>query len=166
MKISLIVAKAHNNVIGKDNQLVWRLQSDLKQFKKITTGHHIIMGRKTYESMGKPLPNRISIVITRNKNFEVPEGHHVVHSLEEAIRLCISKNLDQVYIIGGAQIYAESIPMCDEMLITEVDANPEGDAYFPEFSSLEWKKEQSEQFAKDENNEFNFEFITYKKVKS
>lgn len=124
------------------------------------------MGRKTYESMGKPLPNRVSIVITRNKSFEVPEGHHVVHSIEEAIRLCIIKDLDQVYIIGGAQIYTESIPLCDEMLITEVDTSPEGDAFFPEFSSFEWKKEQSEQFSKDENNEFNFEFITYKRVKS
>ncbi|MFD2033555.1 dihydrofolate reductase [Belliella marina] len=166
MTISIIVAKAKNNVIGKDNQLVWRLSSDLRLFKKITTGHHIIMGRKTYESMGKPLPNRTSIVITRNKDFKIPEGHHVVNSLEEAVRLCIGKNLGQVFIIGGAQIYSEAIAICDEMLITEVDANPEGDVYFPKFNSSEWKKDAVEHFYKDEKNEYNFDFVTYKRVKS
>ena len=165
LNISIIVAKAKNNVIGKDNQLIWKLSSDLRFFKKTTTGHHIIMGRKTYESMGKPLPNRTSIVITRNQDFEIPEGHFVVYSLEEAIRLCISKNLGQVYIIGGAQIYKEAINICDEMLITEVDASPDGDVFFPEFNLSNWKKENGEIFQKDEKNEFNFEIATYKRIK-
>ncbi|MFN3801210.1 dihydrofolate reductase [Belliella pelovolcani] len=164
MKISLIVAKAKNNVIGKDNQLIWRLSSDLKLFKKHTTGHHIIMGRKTYESMGKPLPNRTSIVISRNKDFKIPEGHHLVNSLEEAIQLGISRNLDQVFIIGGAQIYKDAIQFCDEMLITEVDAEPDGDVFFPEFDSKAWKIVQSEQFSKDEKNEYDFKFVIYKRV--
>ncbi|SNS50220.1 dihydrofolate reductase [Belliella buryatensis] len=164
MKISLIVAKAENNVIGKDNQLIWRLSSDLKLFKKYTTGHHIIMGRKTYESMGKPLPNRTSIVISRNKDFEVPEGHFLAHSLEEAIQLGISRNLDQVFIIGGAQIYKEAIQFCDEMIITEVQAAPEGDAFFPEFDRKAWKIVHSEHFPKDDKNEYDFNFMIYKRI--
>ncbi len=166
LKISLIVAKADNNVIGKDNQLIWRLSSDMKLFKKHTTGHHIIMGRKTYESMGRPLPNRTSIVISRNKDFEIPEGHYLVHSLEEAIQLCIGKNLDQVFIIGGAQIYKEAIDFCDEMLITEVQTNPDGDAFFPEFDQKNWKIVHTETFAKDDKNEYNFRFMTYKRIES
>ncbi|MCH7402155.1 dihydrofolate reductase [Belliella kenyensis] len=164
MKISLIVAKAENNVIGRDNQLIWKLSDDLKLFKKHTTGHHIIMGRKTYESMGKPLPNRTSIVISRNNNYEVPAGHHVVNSLESAIQLCIGKHLDQVYIIGGAQIYKEAIGICDEMLITEVEANPQGDAFFPEFNKKEWKEVYDEEHRKDEKNEFDFKFVIYKRM--
>ncbi len=164
MKISIIVAKAKNNVIGKNNQLIWRLSSDLKLFKQITSGHHIIMGRKTYESVGKPLPNRISIVITRNPDFQLPEGHKVCHSLQEAIQLCIGKHLDQVYIIGGAEIYRQALPICDELLVTEVDARPEGDVFFPEINPKQWKKTASESFKKDDKNEYNFEFVTYKKV--
>ncbi|MCH7409702.1 dihydrofolate reductase [Belliella sp. DSM 111904] len=166
MKISIIVAKADNNVIGKDNQLIWKLSADLKLFKKHTTGHHIIMGRKTFESMGNPLPNRTSIVITRNSDYSVPDNHHVVNSLESAIQLCIGKHLDQVYIIGGAQIYKEAISICDEMLITEVDASPDGDAFFPEFNKTEWKIVYDEYHSKDEKNENNFRFAIYERIHS
>ncbi|WP_373496402.1 dihydrofolate reductase [Aquiflexum sp.] len=163
MKISIIVAKAKNNVIGKDNQLVWKLSSDLRLFKKLTTGHHIIMGRKTYESVGKPLPNRTSIVITRNEDFKVPEGHFVFHSLEDAIKLCISKNLGQVFIIGGAEIYRQTLPICDELIVTEVDAYPQGDAYFPDIESNKWEEISREHFKKDEKNEYDFDFVIYKR---
>lgn len=165
MKISIIVAKAKNDVIGKDNQLIWKLSSDLKLFKKITTGHHLIMGRKTYESVGKPLPNRVSVVISRNKSFEIPSGHVVVHSLEEAIQICIGKHLDQVFIIGGAEIYTQAIKIADELLVTHVDVSPEGDAFFPVINSKKWQVISTEHFEKDENNQHNFDFVVYKRIR-
>jgi dihydrofolate reductase len=164
LKISLIVAKASNNVIGKDNQLPWRLYTDQQLFKSKTTGHPIIMGRKTFESLGRTLPNRISIVITRNPDYVVPEGHYVVNSLIEAIQLCISKKFDQVFIIGGAEIYQQSIPYCDELLITEVHAVPEGDAFFPDIDYSQWQKTSEIHFQRNEKNDHSFDFITYKKA--
>jgi dihydrofolate reductase len=164
LKITIIVAKSRNNVIGKDNQLVWKLSSDLQNFKRLTSGHHILMGRKTFESLGKPLPNRVSVVITRNTDFSLPEGHHVVHAIEEAIQLCISKRLERIYIIGGAEIYNQSMQFCDELQVTEVDTVVEGDAFFPEIDLREWKITSSEHFKKDEKNEYDFEFITYKRI--
>jgi len=164
LKISIIVAKAKNDVIGKDNQLIWRLSSDLKLFKKITSGHHIIMGRKTYESVGKPLPNRVSVVISRNKNFALPDGHIVVHSLEEAIQVCIGKHLNQVFIIGGAEIYKQAIKIADELLVTQVDASPEGDAFFPFINPEKWQIISTEHYEKDQNNEHNFDFVIYKRI--
>ena len=166
MKISIIVAKSLNNVIGKDNQLIWRLSSDMKLFKSKTTGHPIIMGRKTYESMGKPLPNRTSIVITRNKDFQLPEGHYVVHSLEESIQLCISRKFDQVFIIGGAEIYQQALNICDELLVTEINSLLEGDAFFPEIDPEIWEKLSEIHFQKDEKNDYDFNFVTYKKIHS
>jgi len=165
LKISIIVARAKNNVIGKDNQLIWRLSADLQLFKSHTTGHHIIMGRKTYESVGKPLPNRTSIVITNNPEFKVPEGHIVAHSLEEAIQICIGKKLDNVFIIGGAEIYNQAFPLADELMITEVNAIPDGDVFFPEFEKNEWKIVSTTSYFKDEKNEYDFDFVVYKKLK-
>lgn len=165
MKIIIIVAKALNNVIGKDNQLIWRLSADLQLFKSHTTGHHIIMGRKTYESVGKPLPNRTSIVITNNHDFKVPEGHLVVHSLEEAIQFCIGKKLDKVFIIGGAEIYRQALPIADELMVTEVNAMPEGDVFFPEIDQSEWKMVSTTSYLKDEKNEYDFDFVVYKNVR-
>lgn len=123
------------------------------------------MGRKTYESMGKPLPQRTSIVITRNPDYQLPKGHFVCHSLQEAIQLCIGKHLNQIYIIGGAEIYKQALPLTDELLITEVDAHPEADVFFPPIDPSKWKIVTSESFRKDEKNEYNFEFVTYKRVK-
>jgi dihydrofolate reductase len=164
MKKIIIVAKAKNNVIGKDNQLIWKLSDDLKKFKALTSGHHIIMGRKTFESMGKPLPNRTSIVITRNTNYEVPEGHFVVHSLQEAFDLSDQMQQESVFVIGGAEIYEQALSHCDELMITEVNTAPNGDAFFPEFSVKEWKKINEEHFEKNEKNEFDFDFVTYQKI--
>lgn len=163
MKISIIVAKAKNDVIGKDNELVWKLSSDLKLFKKLTTGHHIIMGRKTYESVGRPLPNRTSVVVTRNREYSLPEGHIVAHSLKEAIQVCIGKQLSQVFIIGGAEIYKEALPIADELFITHVDASPEGDAFFPPIDTAIWQPISTEHYEKDKNNQFSFDFVIYKR---
>lgn len=163
MKISIIVAKAKNDVIGKDNELIWKLSSDLKLFKKLTTGHHIIMGRKTYDSVGRPLPNRTSVVITRNKNFSLPEGHIIAYSLEEAIQICIGKHLDKVFIIGGAEIYKQALPLADELLITHVDAMPDGDAFFPPIDPEKWQVISSEHYEKDKNNQYSFDFVVYKR---
>lgn len=163
MKISIIVAKAKNDVIGRDNQLVWKLSSDLKLFKKLTTGHHILMGRKTYESVGRPLPNRTSVVITRNKDFSLPEGHLVAYSLEEAIQVCIGRHLDQVFIIGGAEIYKQAMKFADELLVTQVDAYPEGDVFFPKIDPKIWQMVSSEHYEKDQNNQYSFDFVVYKR---
>ena len=163
MKISIIVAKAKNNVIGKNNQLAWHLPADLHHFKSTTTGHHVIMGRKTFESMGKPLPNRTSLVITRNKNYSVPDGHHVVHSLDAALEICRSKELEQVFILGGAEIFEMALPIADELIITEVNASPEGDTFFPAVDYGQWEKVSEENVSKDEKNKYDLSFLTYKR---
>ncbi|UCS95791.1 dihydrofolate reductase [Echinicola marina] len=164
MTVSIIVAKAKNNVIGKDNQLIWKLSADLKHFKKHTTGHFIIMGRKTYESMGKPLPNRTSIVITRNSEYSIPEGHYIVHDLQDALELTKKNHQEKVFIIGGGEIYKQALAFTDELLITEVDCHPEGDTYFPSIDPEDWKIVQKETHQKDEKNEYDFSFITYKRA--
>lgn len=161
MKISLIVAKARNNVIGKNNQLVWKLSGDLQHFKRTTLGHHVIMGRKTFESMGKPLPGRTSIVITRNKDYQVPSPHHVVHSLDEALKIVEEKGLEQSFILGGAEIFKQALPLTDEMIITEVNATPDGDTFFPSVDYSAWVKVSEENHPKDEKNEYNYTFVIY-----
>lgn len=166
MKITLIVAKAKNNVIGKDNQLIWRLSADLKRFKNLTTGHFILMGRKTYESLGKPLPNRTHLVISRNQEFIVPEGHYVFPSVEDAIIFCNKIDLEQLFIIGGGQIYQETINLCDSLEITEVDIAPEGDTFFPEINPEIWQETERVSFSGDEKNEFDYSFVTYEKIKN
>jgi dihydrofolate reductase len=163
LKISIIVARAKNNVIGKDNQLVWHLPGDLKHFKKTTTGHHIILGRKTFESMGKPLPNRTSIVITRNKAYSVPEGHYVVHNFTDALDLARSKGLEQVFVLGGAEIFKISLPWVDEMIVTEVDASPDGDTFFPFLDYSQWEKSSEERFPQNEKNEYSYSIVTYQR---
>ncbi len=164
MKITLIVAKAKNNVIGKDNQLVWKLSTDLKRFKSLTSGHFILMGRKTYESFGKPLPNRTHLIITRNPDYQAPEGHYAFQSVEEAFIFCNKIGIEQLFIIGGGQIYEETINMCDSLEITEVEAKPEGDTFFPEINPKIWKEVERESFPDDEKNEFPFAFVTYEKI--
>ena len=163
MKIILIVAKAKNQVIGKDNQLIWKLSADLKRFKNLTTGHYILMGRKTYDSLGKPLPNRTHLIITRNPDFQAPEGHYAFSSLEEAIIFCNKIGVEKLFIIGGGQIYKEALPLCDQLEITEVDAAPEGDTFFPEIDITYWKETAREEFSADEKNEFPYAFVTYEK---
>lgn len=163
MKIILLVAKAKNQVIGKDNQLVWKLSADLKRFKNLTTGHYLLMGRKTFESLGRPLPNRTHLIITRNAEFEAPEGHYAFHSVEEALIFCTKRQLDKLFVIGGGEIYKEALPLCDVLEITEVEANPEGDTFFPELDFSIWKEKEREDFLADETNEYPYAFVTYEK---
>jgi len=163
LKISLIVAKAKNNVIGKDNGLVWKLSADLRHFKNTTTGHHLIMGRKTFESTEKPLPNRTSVVVTRNENYDIPEGHLVVTDLKDALNLCKQKGLAKIFISGGGEIYKIALPLVDEMIITEVDAQPEGDTFFPEVNWSNWQEISREHHEADEKNEYSFDVVVYRR---
>lgn len=158
--ITLIAAAAENNALGKDNDLLWHLPNDFKRFKEITSGHHIIMGRKTFESFPKPLPNRTHIIITRQKEYLV-ENCIVVHSLEEAI--AIAPKNEEVFIIGGAQIYEQSIPLADKIDLTRVHTSLDADAFFPEFDTSEWNLVFSEKNFKDEKHQYDFTFETYLK---
>ncbi|HLU81488.1 MAG TPA: dihydrofolate reductase [Flavobacteriaceae bacterium] len=159
--ITIIVAKSENNVIGNENQLIWHLSGDLKRFKALTTGHPIIMGRKTYESIGKPLPNRTNIVITRNKDWN-PEGVLVVNSLHEAIEK--GKEIDEeIFIIGGGNIYEQAMDWADALEVTEVHQTFEGDTKFPEIDSSIWKEIAREDFGKDEKNEFDYSFVRFER---
>lgn len=158
--ITLIAAAAENNALGKDNQLVWHLPNDFKRFKQITSDHYIIMGRKTFESFPKPLPNRTHIIITRQKNYRV-EGCHVVNSIEKAIE--ISPKDEEVFIIGGAEIYKQSIDFADKIELTRVHANFDADAYFPEINLNEWELIFEEFHTKDEKHNFDFTFQTFVK---
>ncbi|OHA89792.1 MAG: hypothetical protein A3C70_00870 [Candidatus Zambryskibacteria bacterium RIFCSPHIGHO2_02_FULL_43_14] len=137
--ISIIVAHSRNMVIGKTNNLPWRLPEDLKRFKKLTTGHPIIMGRKTYQSIGRPLPSRTNIVVTRDINLEIP-GCIVVHSAVEAIKRAQEFDQEEVFIIGGAEIYKETLSLADRLYVTKVEMDVDGDAFFPEYSNIFTKK--------------------------
>ncbi|WP_114751246.1 dihydrofolate reductase [Pleomorphovibrio marinus] len=165
MKISIVVAKGENGVIGKENGLPWHLPSDLRHFKKTTSGHHVIMGRKTYESLGKPLPGRTHIVVTRDSSYQMPKSHYVVNTLEEAFNIGKSLGLDKIFVLGGAEIYKISLPHSDEMVITEVKASPDGDTFFPEVDFNKWEEVSREQVLKDEKNEHAHDFVVYKRKK-
>ena len=158
--ITIIAAIAENNALGKDNQLIWHLPTDLKRFKQVTLNHHIIMGRKTFESLGKPLPNRTTIIITRNKNYTV-EGCIIVNSLQEALNA--AKKDENPYILGGAEIYRQAIKIADKLDLTFVHHKFEADAFFPIIDSNIWKEETRENFEKDVNNKYNYSFATYLK---
>lgn len=163
MIVSLIAALDRRRGIGKDNQLPWRLPADLKRFRELTTGHHIITGRKTYESIGKPLPGRTTIIITRNQNYSA-EGCFVVHSLNEALALARSRGEQEAFVIGGAEIYAQALPQADRLYLTFVDAEVEADAFFPAFDLQHWTEQESEKHLANEKNEFTFtiKFLTRK----
>jgi dihydrofolate reductase len=134
-RLSLIVAVARNGVIGQNNQLPWRLPEDLKRFRAITMGHHIIMGRRTWESIKRPLPGRTSVVVTRRADYAAP-GALVVHSLADALAACTGD--DEVFVIGGAEIYREALPLADRIYLTRIDADYAGDAFFPPLPKQEW----------------------------
>lgn len=160
--ITTIVAKAENNTIGNNNELIWYLPDDLKRFKALTSGHPIIMGRKTFESIGRPLPNRTNIVITRNSDWNF-DGILVVNSLEEAIEK--GKEIDQnIFIIGGGNIYEQALWMSDALEVTEVHHDFEGDAHFPEISTKEWKEIAREKFPTDEKHLYEYSFVRYERI--
>ena len=156
--IILIAAAAENNALGKNNDLIWHLPDDFKRFKALTSGHYIIMGRKTFESFPKPLPNRTHIVITRQKNYN-PEGCLIVDSLEEAIEIA-PKN-EAVFIIGGGEIYKQSIAVADKIELTRVHHHFDADTFFPEIDDKKWKLIYEEYHPKDEKHLFDFTFQTY-----
>lgn len=160
--ITIIAAIANNNALGKDNDLIWHLPADLKRFKKVTSGHHILMGRNTFESIGKPLPNRTTVIITRNKNYKA-EGCIVVDSIEKAIE--VAKSDEHIYIIGGAQIYKQAMAtnLVDQLDITEVNHSFDADVYFPEIDTEIWQETSREDFSADEKNKYKYSFISYKK---
>lgn len=159
--ITIIAAVADNNALGKDNQLIWHLPSDLKRFKKVTSNHHVIMGRKTYESLGKPLPNRANIIISRNTNFKA-EGCVVVNSLQAAVEA--AKEDDNPYILGGAEIYQQAILFADKLDITFVHHQFEADVFFPKISTSVWKETSRENFKADEINIYDYSFVTYQRI--
>jgi len=160
--LTIIVAAGENNAIGKDNDLIWHLSDDLKRFKSLTNGHHIIMGRKTFESFPKPLPNRIHIVITRQENYKAPDGVIVVNNMEDA--LDAARHDKQPFIIGGGEIYKQSMGLADTIEITRVHHSFEdADTFFPKIDTSIWKETLSEFHEKDDKHEFSFTFLTYKK---
>lgn len=167
MNVSLIVAKAANGCIGRDNKLPWYLPNDLKYFKKTTFGKPIIMGRKTWESLKGPLPGRANIVITRQENYQA-DGAKVVKTLDEAVALAGSialiDGVDEVVIIGGAEIYAHALPRVTTMYVTEVHANVEGDAFFPDVDLAQWAECRREDFSALPPNEYDYSFIEYQRV--
>lgn len=160
--LSIIVAKAKNNIIGKDNKLLWKLPADLQRFKELTTGHIIIMGRKTFESLGRVLPNRKHIVFTQNPDFKVnDENVQVVHSMLEIQEYIESE--EECFVIGGAMIYNLLMPYVNKMYITQIDKDFEGDAFFPRIDETKWKEVEREKGVKDENNNLDYEFVVYEK---
>ena len=161
MIISIIVAMDKKGVIGLDGDLPWHLSSDLKHFKAITMGKPLIMGRKTHESIGRPLPGRKNIVLTRSNDY-VAEGCIVVNSQEQALELVA--DAEEVMFMGGAGIYAEALSHANRLYLTEVHAEVEGDVYFPEFDKHEWKEIEQEEHSADEKNEFDYSFVVLEKA--
>ncbi|WP_027376720.1 dihydrofolate reductase [Kaistella palustris] len=159
--ITIVVAMGLNNEIGAKNELLWHLPKDLKRFKEITTGHPIIMGRKTYESIGKPLPNRTNIIVSRKENY-FEEGILIVGSLKEAIKF--AKKIDEnIFIIGGGNIYQQTIDLADRLEVTQVNAKLEADVFFPKIDGKIWVKIQEECHGKDDQNEYDFCFQTFER---
>ena len=159
--LSVIAAMARNRVIGRDNQLPWHLPADLQHFKATTLGKPMIMGRRTWESLPGLLPGRPHIVVTRDPGYRA-EGARVAHSLEQAIELAAGLG-DEVMLIGGAELYAQALPLADRLYLTEVDAEVDGDAWFPEFDPADWSLLSREDHAADERNAHPYRFLSYRR---
>ena len=158
--ISILVAMAKNRVIGRNNALPWQLPPDLKRFKELTMGHHIVMGRKTYESIGRPLPGRTSVIITRQPDYQVP-GAIVVTSIDQALKVCSAgKEVDQeIFVIGGAQIYRQSLGLCQRIYITEIQQEFDGDTLFPELNQQEWREISREKYRLNDGDGLEYHFV-------
>ena len=162
--LSIVVAKAKNNIIGKDNKLLWNLPEDLKHFKELTSGHTMIMGRKTFESLGRVLPNRKHIIFSQNPDFKVDdENVKVVHSLLQIQNLIEEK--EEVFVIGGAMIYNFLMPYVKKMYVTEIEKDFEGDTFFPIIDSETWKETSREKGIRNEKNNLDYYFVTYERIK-
>ena len=158
--IKILVAFDENRAIGKNNELIWHLPADLKRFKSLTTGHVIVMGRKTYDSIGKPLPNRTTIVISRNPDLQI-EGVICTCSMEEAILKAKSLSREEIFIVGGAEIYKLSLAVADQILVTQLHDIFEGDTFFPEIVADQWEVTERERGVTDEKNPYQYSFLTY-----
>lgn len=158
--VTIIAAVGRNKALGKNNDLIWHLPADLRRFKKVTRGHHVIMGRKTFESLGKPLPSRTNIIVSRNPDYTA-EGCIVVNSLEEALKN--AKSDPNPYILGGAEIYKQALSVADQMDLTLVHNDFDADTFFPDFSEENWIEITRQDFEKDEENPYDFSFVQYKK---
>ena len=164
MRVSIIAAVSTNGVIGRGNGLPWRQSTDLKRLKALTMGHHYIQGRKTYDTVGRPLPGRTNVVITRQPDF-APEGIVVVHSLEDALRVAANAGDDEAFVAGGAQIFEQALHRADRMYLTRIHAEVEGDTFFPEFDDVsEWTLVDAEHYDADEKNEYPYSFLTYERA--
>ncbi|QJX49112.1 dihydrofolate reductase [Hymenobacter taeanensis] len=157
----LVVAVAQNGVIGGDNRLLWHLPLDLKHFKELTQGHPIVMGRRTYESIGRPLPNRTNIIVTRQPNWQAP-GCEVAYSVPQALEMARALD-EQVMVIGGGEIYRQALPAAEVVYLTEVHHDFEGDVTFPELSPVEWREETRERHEPDEKHAYPFSFVTLRR---
>ncbi len=161
IKISIIVAVADNGVIGKDNDLPWRLSADLKHFKRLTMGHHLIVGRRTWESVGKPLPGRTFVVVTSRPGDDI-DGLRFVTSIEAALK--ISASDDEVFFAGGRGIYEAALDVADYIYMTRVHSEPEGHAFFPEFDETKWRRVSAETHPADDRNEYAYSFVEYQRL--
>lgn len=159
MLVSCIVAVAENGVIGKNGTLPWRLSSDLKRFKEITTGHHIILGRKNYEDIGRPLPNRVNLVLSRKENLKI-EGCEVFPSLEKALAFAKESGETECFIIGGAEVYKQAMPFCKKLYLTSVETTIDGDVFMPSLGEG-WTLERETSFPADEKNQFSTTFKVF-----
>ena len=166
MKRTIVVAIGENYVIGKDNDLIWHMPADLAHFVRVTKGKHVLMGRKSFESLGKPLPKRVNIVITRQEDYAA-EGIVLVGSLDAALDYTRDAGQEEAIILGGAQIYKQSLErdLVDEMIITEIKASFEGDAHFPEFDKSRWVETKRLSHKADERNPYDYDFVWYTRKK-
>ncbi|MCF5879257.1 type 3 dihydrofolate reductase [Aeromonas veronii] len=162
MKISMIAAMAHDRVIGKDNQMPWHLPADLAHFKRVTLGKPVLMGRKTFESIGRPLPGRRNLVISRNTDYQA-EGIEVVGSVEAALALLAGSSVEELMVIGGGHLYAEMLPSADCLYLTRIDLAVEGDTRFPAFDDGQWQRVDCESHPADEKNPHPYSFETWQR---
>jgi len=160
-KLSIIVAMAQNRTIGVNNTLPWLCPEDLKHFKTLTMGHHMIMGRKTFDSIGKPLPGRTTVVVTRNSDLVI-DGCIIAHSLQEAIHNCIGD--EEIFIVGGAELYRQALPLVDTLYITEIQQDVEGDAHFPEFDRSAWRETARMAGSQAAPQPLEYHFVTYQRT--
>ena len=160
--IALVVAISENRVIGKDNQLIWHLPEDLKHFKRLTMGHPMIMGRKTFEAIGKPLPGRTSIIITRQSDFQAPQGCVVAGSVEEALKEGLALD-EQVLVVGGGEIYRQALPFAEVVYLTLVHETYDGDAFFPDLDAETWDVTEQQEHPADEKHAHPFTFFTFRR---
>lgn len=163
MKLAIIVATDQQGLIGKENDLPWKLSADLQYFRRVTMGKPIIMGRNTHESIGRALPGRKNIIVTKNKSYQA-EGCTVVHSIPDALLAC--EQVEEVMIMGGASLYEQFLPQADKLYLTQVHASLTGDTWFPNWQKNEWSELSREDYQADEKNDYAYSFIVYEKLKS